>query len=108
MPFEDRDRVIGEFRRGETKILIATDVLARGFDVSQVRAATSAARVLCVLRAARCHRHTYCHQPHTHALQRPHTQTHTHTHHRPRPCRPPPPAPTHTITQSAGHARGQL
>ena len=35
----DRDRVIGEFRRGETKILISTDVLARGFDVSQVRAA---------------------------------------------------------------------
>lgn len=37
MPFEDRDRVINEFRRGETKILISTDVLARGFDVSQVR-----------------------------------------------------------------------
>lgn len=37
MPFEDRDRVVGEFRRGETKILISTDVLSRGFDVSQVR-----------------------------------------------------------------------
>lgn len=37
MPFEDRDRVVNEFRRGETKILISTDVLARGFDVSQVR-----------------------------------------------------------------------
>lgn len=36
MPFEDRDRVVGEFRRGETKILISTDVLSRGFDVSQV------------------------------------------------------------------------
>jgi ATP-dependent RNA helicase DDX19/DBP5 len=37
MKFEDRDRVVNEFRRGETKILISTDVLARGFDVSQVR-----------------------------------------------------------------------
>jgi ATP-dependent RNA helicase DDX19/DBP5 len=36
MPFEDRDRVVNEFRRGETKILISTDVLSRGFDVSQV------------------------------------------------------------------------
>ncbi|KAF5835369.1 P-loop containing nucleoside triphosphate hydrolase protein [Dunaliella salina] len=32
----DRDRVIQEFRDGATKILIATDVLSRGFDVSQV------------------------------------------------------------------------
>jgi superfamily II DNA/RNA helicase len=37
MEFNDRDRVVGEFRRGETKILISTDVLARGFDDSQVR-----------------------------------------------------------------------
>lgn len=36
MQYEDRDRVVQEFRRGETKILISTDVLARGFDVSQV------------------------------------------------------------------------
>eukprot|EP00882_Tetradesmus_deserticola_P008322 GHRQ01008774.1.p1 GENE.GHRQ01008774.1~~GHRQ01008774.1.p1 ORF type:complete len:492 (+),score=257.21 GHRQ01008774.1:272-1747(+) len=36
MQFQDRDRVVGEFRRGETKILISTDVLSRGFDVSQV------------------------------------------------------------------------
>ncbi len=36
MAFADRDRVVGEFRRGETKILISTDVLSRGFDVSQV------------------------------------------------------------------------
>lgn len=33
---EQRDRVIKEFRSGETKILIATDVLARGFDQAQV------------------------------------------------------------------------
>jgi ATP-dependent RNA helicase DDX19/DBP5 len=29
---EERDHVIKEFRAGETNILIATDVLARGFD----------------------------------------------------------------------------
>ncbi|DBB13135.1 hypothetical protein WJX82_008599 [Trebouxia sp. C0006] len=31
-----RDKVISEFRTGITKVLIATDVLARGFDVQQV------------------------------------------------------------------------
>ena len=36
MQHEDRDRVVREFRNGTTKILIATDVLSRGFDVSQV------------------------------------------------------------------------
>jgi ATP-dependent RNA helicase DDX19/DBP5 len=33
---EDRDRVIREFRAGTTKILIATDVLSRGFDHASV------------------------------------------------------------------------
>lgn len=33
---DQRDAVIREFRTGITKILIATDVLARGFDVQQV------------------------------------------------------------------------
>ncbi len=33
---EDRDRVIREFRAGNTKILIATDVLSRGFDHAAV------------------------------------------------------------------------
>ncbi len=36
-----RDRVVNEFRTGITKILIATDVLSRGFDVTQVLLATS-------------------------------------------------------------------
>jgi ATP-dependent RNA helicase DDX19/DBP5 len=36
MEHSDRDRVVQEFRDGITKILIATDVLSRGFDVSQV------------------------------------------------------------------------
>ena len=40
MQFEERDRVIDEFRKGLTKILIATDVLSRGFD--QVRPPPSA------------------------------------------------------------------
>ncbi|MCO5601776.1 hypothetical protein L7F22_055901 [Adiantum nelumboides] len=33
---EDRDRIIREFRSGQTKILISTDLLARGFDQAQV------------------------------------------------------------------------
>ena len=33
---DKRDLVIKEFRSGVTKVLIATDVLARGFDVQQV------------------------------------------------------------------------
>jgi len=36
MQMADRDRVVREFREGATKILISTDVLSRGFDVSQV------------------------------------------------------------------------
>jgi ATP-dependent RNA helicase DDX19/DBP5 len=39
MEHEQRDRVVNEFRSGTTKVLIATDVLSRGFDVSQVGAA---------------------------------------------------------------------
>eukprot|EP00983_Pelagomonas_calceolata_P059161 1145810-Pelagomonas_calceolata.AAC.2 len=37
MEHSERDRVVQEFRDGATKILIATDVLSRGFDVSQER-----------------------------------------------------------------------
>lgn len=36
MEKEARDRVVKEFRDGTTKILISTDVLSRGFDVTQV------------------------------------------------------------------------
>lgn len=35
MDVELRDKVVGEFRAGITKILISTDVLSRGFDVTQ-------------------------------------------------------------------------
>lgn len=34
---EARDRVVNEFREGKTRVLIATDVLSRGFDVQQVK-----------------------------------------------------------------------
>jgi superfamily II DNA/RNA helicase len=34
---EQRDRTVKEFRSGTTKILISTDVLSRGFDVTQAR-----------------------------------------------------------------------
>jgi ATP-dependent RNA helicase DDX19/DBP5 len=33
---EERDRVMDDFRRGEFKVLITTNVLARGIDISQV------------------------------------------------------------------------
>lgn len=33
---EDRDKIIKEFKDGLTKVLISTDLLARGFDQSQV------------------------------------------------------------------------
>ncbi|CAL8468415.1 g7955 [Coccomyxa elongata] len=36
MDNELRDKVVNEFRNGTTKILISTDVLSRGFDVTQV------------------------------------------------------------------------
>ena len=45
MEHELRDRVVGEFRNGTTKILISTDVLSRGFDVTQVCAWWIADRV---------------------------------------------------------------
>lgn len=34
---EDRDRIIREFKEGYTKVLITTDLLARGFDQAQVQ-----------------------------------------------------------------------
>ena len=43
-----RDRVVNEFRTGITKILIATDVLSRGFDVTQVCAYPHPFRSICI------------------------------------------------------------
>ena len=36
MPQKERDAIMGEFRGGETRVLISTDVWARGLDVQQV------------------------------------------------------------------------
>lgn len=36
MPVTERDRVIDDFREGKTKVLIATNLIARGIDVVQV------------------------------------------------------------------------
>ena len=36
MTQEDRDKIVKEFKDGLTHVLISTDVLARGFDQSQV------------------------------------------------------------------------
>ena len=36
MEVEERDRILEEFRKGTTKVLITTNVLARGIDVPQV------------------------------------------------------------------------
>ena len=36
MPQSERDAIMGEFRGGTSRVLITTDVWARGLDVSQV------------------------------------------------------------------------
>ena len=59
-----RDKVITEFRHGTTKILISTDVLARGFDVQQVRQA--GAIVHCWLQSfSGTYTHPLWHPPHS-------------------------------------------
>jgi excinuclease UvrABC helicase subunit UvrB len=35
MPQQERDAIMGEFRSGATRVLITTDVWARGLDVQQ-------------------------------------------------------------------------
>jgi len=36
MPQRERDYIMGEFRNGTTRVLITTDIWARGIDVQQV------------------------------------------------------------------------
>jgi ATP-dependent RNA helicase len=36
MPQKERDAIMGEFRSGTSRVLISTDVWARGIDVQQV------------------------------------------------------------------------
>ena len=38
MPQKEREAIMGEFRGGSTRVLITTDVWARGLDVQQARA----------------------------------------------------------------------
>ncbi|KAK6921448.1 DEAD/DEAH box helicase domain [Dillenia turbinata] len=40
MPQKERDAIMNEFRSGETRVLITTDVWARGLDVQQARTST--------------------------------------------------------------------
>ena len=37
MPQKERDAIMGEFRGGNSRVLISTDVWARGLDVQQVK-----------------------------------------------------------------------
>lgn len=41
MPQKERDAIMGEFRAGTTRVLITTDVWARGLDVQQASCSTS-------------------------------------------------------------------
>jgi len=36
MPQQEREEIMKEFRGGETRVLITTDILARGIDIQQV------------------------------------------------------------------------
>lgn len=44
MAQKDRDQIMDDFRSGTTRVLIATDVWARGIDVQQVSAAQEASK----------------------------------------------------------------
>lgn len=81
MEKDARDRVVEEFRSGTTKILIATDVLARGFDVTQVCAERPPPQQH-VIHARNCDLLTLFSvwHPLSHAMQFPHVrgcETHT-------------------------------
>jgi ATP-dependent RNA helicase len=41
MKQQERDAIMGEFRAGNSRVLITTDVWARGLDVQQVRGGSS-------------------------------------------------------------------
>jgi late competence protein required for DNA uptake (superfamily II DNA/RNA helicase) len=47
MPQKERDAIMGEFRGGHSRVLISTDVWARGLDVQQVRTHAATCRHIC-------------------------------------------------------------
>lgn len=56
MDNELRDKVVNEFRNGTTKILISTDVLSRGFDVTQASHLTHTSLSHKIMCSFKCHR----------------------------------------------------
>ena len=42
MPQKERDSIMAEFRAGDSRVLIATDIWGRGIDVQQVSLSPSA------------------------------------------------------------------
>lgn len=48
MPQKERDAIMGEFRSGTTRVLITTDVWARGLDVQQASSFSLQLKEVCV------------------------------------------------------------
>ena len=46
MPQKERDAIMSNFRSGETRVLITTDVWARGLDVQQVSSLSSSSSIV--------------------------------------------------------------
>jgi hypothetical protein len=55
MPQRERDAIMSNFRLGETRVLITTDVWARGLDVQQVSFPSSSSPIMCSLDAVFSH-----------------------------------------------------
>lgn len=49
MPQKERDAIMGEFRAGTTRVLITTDVWARGLDVQQASHLTSLCSIIIII-----------------------------------------------------------
>jgi hypothetical protein len=54
MDMKDREMIMKEFRSGATRVLITTDLLARGIDVQQVGSCLGWGVVVCGLRMCGC------------------------------------------------------
>jgi RecG-like helicase len=55
MPQRERDAIMSNFRLGETRVLITTDVWARGLDVQQVSFPSSSSLIMSSLDAVFSH-----------------------------------------------------